>query len=67
MRFKNHIHIVGNKRTRKAFLLFPKRINNETRWLEVAKWIQEERHNFYNGVWYWVNLFWVDDQEAKDE
>lgn len=28
----------GDCRSKKKFLFFPKRINYETRWLEVAKW-----------------------------
>lgn len=29
---------VGDYRTNSGFLLFPKRIGDETRWLEYAKW-----------------------------
>lgn len=30
--------IYGDERTKRRFLLFPKKIDNEIRWLEVAKW-----------------------------
>lgn len=31
----------GQLRTVRRFLLFPKKIGHETRWLEIATWIQE--------------------------
>lgn len=32
---------VGDHRYKSGFLFFPKRILNETRWLEFAKWKEE--------------------------
>jgi hypothetical protein len=31
--------VYGQTRDKKSFLLFPKTINGETRWLEVAEWM----------------------------
>lgn len=46
----------GVERTRTRFLLLPKRIGNETRWLEAATWVEEWRGP---GRW-WVGLRWID-------
>ena len=50
----------GDSRTKKGFLFLPKRIGNETRWLEFATWKQfcywELNGEFYK----WVDYKWVD-------
>jgi hypothetical protein len=38
MRFKHEDYKPGEKRIRSGFLLFPKTIDNETRWLETSTW-----------------------------
>ena len=47
-------------RKRKKFLFFPKTIDNEKRWLEVAEW-EEYWHN--NTSWEymrWIPTKWID-------
>ncbi len=53
-------------RTRKGFLLFPKTLDGETRWLEYTQWIQR----FVNWPYYgdlWVDWAWADKTELVDE
>lgn len=52
MRFKRRKHL--DKRIKTRFLLFPKTINNETRWLEKATY-QQLYHNQ-------VSIFWKNEQ-----
>lgn len=40
--YKNR-EMMGQKRTVTKFLWFPKTLNSETRWLEVATWSEEYR------------------------
>jgi hypothetical protein len=49
-------------RVRTGFLFFPKKINNEIRWLENVKW--SERF-FYAGYEYsnWSGMLWLTDDE----
>lgn len=47
---------MGAERVRTAFLLLPKRIGGETRWLETATWVEEW---VGDGFW-WVDRRWVD-------
>jgi len=56
----------GQKRVRRAFLLFPKTINHERRWLEWAEW-EEEIAYFVHGMsgqgghsWDYVPTKWLD-------
>ena len=51
----------GSKRTRRIFLLVPKKIHNEYRWLEIATW--EDRWCLWGERGYWVSHRWVDDEE----
>jgi hypothetical protein len=44
----------GDRRVRKGFLWLPKTIENQRRWLERAKWVEE-----YDMV-HWVPVCWVD-------
>ena len=48
--------VIGGERVRTAFLLLPKRIGDETRWLETATWVEEWMGP---GHW-WVGRRWVD-------
>lgn len=59
MRFKKYRHEEGSTRTKRAFLVFPKEINYEVRWLEWAEWTQREYHNVYSGSWFWTDVAWV--------
>ena len=54
----------GDIRTKTKYLLFPKRIGDETRWLEITSW--EQRYQEYvsrltnesmGGEW--INMRWV--------
>ena len=54
----------GEKRTRKAFLFLPKKIGEETRWLEFAKWLEHYNIGVSNAggnvVEHWVIDGWED-------
>lgn len=59
---KNHPK-VGDKRIQTNFLLFPKRVGYETRWLEVASWEEEFVRYFLphtlHGDCYWTSTRWI--------
>jgi len=54
---------IGDKRLRHKFLLFPKNINNEVRWLEKVNYLQKYEIIYSGGSrWYsWVNIKWIED------
>jgi len=54
--------VKGKTRIKKGFLLFPKNINGEIRWLEFAKWEQKviEFMCENNVVLGWDNDDWID-------
>jgi hypothetical protein len=49
------------QRDNRSFLLFPKNINGEVRWLEVASW-----HEWYDYD-HWVPCYWITEEELPDE
>lgn len=54
------------KRERRGYLWFPKRIGNETRWLEAAAWEEEVMHwisalTKKDLYWTWETTRWLDD------
>ena len=54
----------GDKRTLKKFLLFPKTIIKETRWLETAEWEEECAVVYYDvgfneRVEFWIPTRWL--------
>jgi hypothetical protein len=53
----------GDVRTRNRFLLFPKRVNGERRWLEKAYWTEVMDCNYGNfDDWefrHWCPLKWI--------
>lgn len=56
----------GTKRERGGYLWFPKRIGNETRWLEAAAWEEEVMHwvsalTKKDLYWTWETTRWLDD------
>lgn len=53
---------VGTKRHRRRFLWFPKTIQHETRWLEVAAWVEIVAHSHKS--WWWFPMRW-DDEGGK--
>lgn len=60
----------GDTRIRAKFLLLPKTVNGETRWLEKATWLEE-----YDGSWKhydlgfgeWRGVEWLDQQRPAQE
>ena len=57
---ENKINVNGDVRHRKCFLFLPKKIGNETRWLEVSRFTQRFIHEqtiigLMDG---WVNECW---------
>lgn len=57
---------IGSKRIKTAFLLFPKQLRNsdgnlETRWLEVASWVQTFEWTFGGESWANWRGEWIDD------
>lgn len=62
MRYKfseNNLPKVGDKRVVEMFLIFPKTINYEMRWLETAKILQ--KYNYYGEECVWKDIRFVDD------
>ena len=57
--FHNGDGIINSERVIEKFLIFPKSINGEIRWLEKAKYKQS-----YTQVgltdYKWIDLWWVD-------
>lgn len=54
---------VGDVRIRERFLWFPKRIGNEVRWLEKAKY-SEQLFSCWTDL-EWVAKQWIDIKERK--
>lgn len=65
MRWKERVWKHGDTRTIKRFLLFPRYVDGEWRWLELAE-ISQRLHVTRTSV-YWFDLNWIDDQTQKDE
>ena len=51
-------HRVGEQRIITKFLLFPKTINHEMRWLEYSTYTKF--YGMVNGVYKWYDLKWID-------
>jgi hypothetical protein len=63
--FKKPRWCEGGRRTRRGFLLLPKLIGNEWRWLVFARWL-EEYTIFTDGFthWYeWAPIRWLDKED----
>ena len=55
-----------SERTIVKYLLFPRYIGGEIRWLERAKFLQKYQLNRWHD-YRWVNIKWIpDDNEADD-
>ena len=52
-------------RTRERFLLCPKRVRNETRWLERARW--REKFLAHDNPPHWEAEFWIDTDSEDPE
>lgn len=66
MRWKRKLPLhyrIGESRTKNKFLIFPKCINNEWRWLEKTSWIQSVKTKYHGGFDYtvgWKDIRWID-------
>lgn len=49
-----------DRRCRVAFLLLPRSINGETRWLEWATWEQKSWRGALSGRLWWDDYQWID-------
>lgn len=70
MKWHDGGHLLGSERVRSGFLLLPRTIGGETRWLERASWVQrmcgssmlgEPAHEPYR----WRDVRWLDAKEAQ--
>lgn len=54
-------------RIKEHFLFLPKKINNEWRWLEKAKYKQSCEFSYRNEIKYigWEDKEWIDEREEK--
>lgn len=52
MRFIKTTYKGGQLRERTWFLIFPKTINGETRWLEKATWTEKYHIGWDGGFWF---------------
>jgi|APSaa5957512622_1039677.scaffolds.fasta_scaffold23328_5 hypothetical protein len=61
--------VEGAKRTREGFLWLPRRIGDETRWMEPARWEQEVGKLYKGECWYlgWVDTRWLPDFNPGDQ
>ncbi len=50
----------GDTRCKTRFLLFPKCIEGEWRWLVVATWHEEVVGGYLIGDLVWAGQFWID-------
>jgi len=57
MRWKEQINVIGERRVIKRFLLFPRKIQREWRWLETAYIIQIMTH------FGWRDSEWVESEK----
>jgi hypothetical protein len=50
--------LVQMSRTRRRFLFLPLKIGDETRWLELAEWLEIDM-----GIKMWVKIAWATDDD----
>ena len=69
MRWQNkHDPYNGELRKKQVFLVFPKKIGDETRWLETAKWWERyTRHSYLDKDGAWVGYQNWEVSEWDDE
>jgi len=67
MRFgeKFNDSIMGSQRVIRKFLWFPLEIDNQIRWLEIAKIRQICKYHGEEFGYAWENYEWVDDDEIQ--
>lgn len=51
----------GDIKIRNRFLLFPKKINGESRWLEKVKYKEVYQFSYKYQTMFWEETEWVDD------
>lgn len=64
MRWKHPEFLETRIKTR--FLIFPKTIENETRWLEKATW-KEMYIKGLSSTGKWEELYWIKEQYIREE
>lgn len=60
MRFRREKYLDDFTRQKTRFLLLPKKINGEVRWLEKASWMELMRYTPLGPVW--DKEYWLDEQ-----
>ena len=60
MRWTNKKHEEYDTRIKKGFLIFPKRIGEDVRWLEYAVWKEKFYYAYRLGGW-WSAKKWINE------
>jgi hypothetical protein len=58
MRWKRKKHMDGDIRIKLRFLVFPKRIGADVRWLEYVAWEEKWSTSYTSGIWWatkWIS------------
>ena len=63
MRWFKKLYYIGEHRIIKRFLIFPKFINQEYRWLETAT-IKQTYNPSYMRFSNWEDIEWIDESKA---
>ncbi|UUV46224.1 hypothetical protein [Bacillus phage vB_BanS-Thrax2] len=58
----------GEARHKTKFLLFPKKLGNEWRWLETATFLQtvDVAYNLGDRILFWKDVRWIDEPQKKE-
>ena len=64
MRRIRRFPVDGDKRASRRFLILPKQIDGEWRWLEAAAW--EETHYVWGSHTGWHRQRWLTEEEYED-
>ena len=51
----------GDERIKSKFLIFPKEIGKEVRWLERVKYLEKYTRNYQYGGYEWVGIKWLNN------
>ena len=52
---------IGTTRTKSKFLILPKKINDQWRWLEKSTWVEKFTYNSYDRK-VWISDRWINEQ-----
>ena len=67
MRFKTKSNPrAGDYRTKTRFLLLPRKIGAEIRWLELASWTEGYNYSINRGG-FWEAKRWIDNESPADK